>query len=989
MNELFHWGGHPVVQRLGWTLVHFLWQGAVIAALFSLVQMGQAKRSNNARYWTGCVCLLLMLAAPTVTYLVLGADRMAEKPLSTSRPQLEDRPFATSARTTVPTPFVPDGNDSPHRAAVPSPNPDLNLTPSTALHSEEFIRIFVLVWFVGVSVLSLRLLFSSLQIARLKRRDNEPLGEPWMTQVHRLKAALQISRPVRLVKSVLVEVPTVVGWLRPVILLPAASLMGLTTGQLESILAHELAHIRRHDYLVNLLQNVLETLLFYHPAVRWISNCVRAEREICCDEIAVRLCGDRLVYAQALTTLEELRGAPTSLALGASGGSLLERIRRLSGAPSGEAFPNRRRAGGAIVAALVALIFIFLLHYPSENAKGQTGDIARELRPSQGAFLKGQQTTASAENVAAQKPQGSQDNEGNDVVFSDLALQEAICQLASQEGLKVQFDPPWLLLNHEIPHVNEKWKMVTADQALQALLINYCLEMERSPGNPAVRIHAKKPDALGAPVAEVSLLGGPPPNGSLGTNLNNNDEVIDLEIHDVPLPDAIRTLADQISLNIQFDPALLKQNAPHVNEPLKKVSTRHAIQELLDKYGWRLTRIPENPILRVVASHPISRLPNGTELSLLAVTHGPSNLFFPDGPEGEPMTDDWRKLDGTLSFSNKLVLWIGQRGPSGVPPLPVPAGGQWFSDLRATLADEKSEEWDTRMTLSDPFQHENLRERNWVFPLDFSSFPRRGKTLRFRFYVRNDSDAWDTLADFTFPNPVPGPYPIWKPASLPALQTNGNLLVSLISLTTGAKPLAYHFGIRPFTRATFDVKVNGQPTDAWEPDHIEPADATGNEPWWPAGSHSATNGLPYYEMDGVGLSPSEVWRVRARFARTGTPLWTSPELPMREDSLLPMSLSTNVQSLPLTLSCEQSRFPNTIVLKAAGLPANAKLGATRILDDQGRPAKYKSGGFSDFGFDAQWEIPFGAKWLKVSVTLSETRTFDFLAKPTAIPETSH
>ena len=621
MNELFHWGGHPVVQRLGWTLVHFLWQGAVIAALFALAQTNQAKRSSNARYWTGCVCLLLMMAGPTVTYLTLGPQRPSVAALSARQSQAEASSVKAPTPVKVSAPLVPEGKGN--RPAVLSPNPDLNPAPSTARHAEEFIRIFVLCWFVGVSVLSLRLLVSSLQVAHLKRRDNEPLDEPCMTRLDRLKAALQISRPVRLAKSLLVEVPTVVGWLRPVILLPAASLMGLTAEQLESILAHELAHIRRHDYLVNLFQNVLETLLFYHPAVWWISSCVRAEREICCDEIAVRLCGDRLVYAQALTTLEELRGGPAFLALGANGGSLLQRIRHLSGASAGEAFSSRRRTGGAVVAALVALIFIFLLHYPSENAKGQTGDIAREPRPSQGAFLK-------AGGIAAQKSQGSEDNEGSDIVFDDLALPLAIWQLGDQAGLKIQFDP--LLFSHEIPRVNEKWKNVSAAQALQALLINYGLETEQSPSNLVVRIHARRPDTLRPPVAEVNLLNAPPPNVVPGINFNNNDEVIDLKLDGVSLPDAIRTLADQISLNIQFDPALIKQNEPHVNEPLKKnVSTRHAIQELLDKYGWRLTRIPGNPILRVVASnHNLSAgwlSPGATSGVLLDVYDG----FLQDG----------------------------------------------------------------------------------------------------------------------------------------------------------------------------------------------------------------------------------------------------------------------------------------------------------------------------------------------------------------------
>src|SRR5207237_4946041 len=106
------------------------------------------------------------------------------------------------------------------------------------------------------------------------------------------------------VESALVDVPTVVGWLRPAILLPIAALASLSPEQVEAILAHELAHIRRHDYAVNVLQTFAETLLFYHPAVWWVSKRIRVEREHCCDDVAVAVCGDAVCYAEALATLE-------------------------------------------------------------------------------------------------------------------------------------------------------------------------------------------------------------------------------------------------------------------------------------------------------------------------------------------------------------------------------------------------------------------------------------------------------------------------------------------------------------------------------------------------------------------------------------------------------------------------------------------------------------------------------------------------------------
>jgi peptidoglycan/xylan/chitin deacetylase (PgdA/CDA1 family) len=168
---------------------------------------------------------------------------------------------------------------------------------------------------------------------------------------------LRVRRAVRLCQSALVEVPTVVGHLRPLILIPAGALVGLTPQQLEAVLAHELAHVRRHDYAVNLLQAAAETLLFYHPAAWWLSRRVRAEREHACDDAAVEATGDVLSYARALAALETLRAThapPAALALAANGGSLMQRIQRLVNA-------DRRRARGRRPFAAAAMGLALLL----------------------------------------------------------------------------------------------------------------------------------------------------------------------------------------------------------------------------------------------------------------------------------------------------------------------------------------------------------------------------------------------------------------------------------------------------------------------------------------------------------------------------------------------------------------------------------------------------------------------------------------------------
>ena len=170
----------------------------------------------------------------------------------------------------------------------------------------------------------------------------------WQDRLRALAARLRVTRPVALLESCLAETPVLIGFLRPAILIPAGLLAGLAPDQLEAILLHELAHIRRHDYAVNVMQSLVEGLLFYHPAVWWLSNAVRAERENCCDDAVVALRGDAVSYAAALAALEERRSA-SQPALAATGGNLMNRIRRLLE-------PNRKRpAAGPALAAILLL----------------------------------------------------------------------------------------------------------------------------------------------------------------------------------------------------------------------------------------------------------------------------------------------------------------------------------------------------------------------------------------------------------------------------------------------------------------------------------------------------------------------------------------------------------------------------------------------------------------------------------------------------------
>jgi len=367
MNDLLGVLPQPSVQRLGWTLLHFVWQGAVLAVLFALLKSILAKASANTRYWAGCMTLLLMAVAPVVTFIHLQPAPAGQ--------------LASAARS-----------DMPASVSSPTPRADapgtqngvgavlLTLVEQSAERVNAAVPWLVAVWFLGVIILLVRLFKAWLQVRRLRTRHTEPLAAPWNDRLVELERRLGLSRPVRLLKSAWVEVPTVAGWLRPVILLPAASLSGLSPLQLELILAHELAHIRRYDHWMNVFQLAVETLLFYHPAVWWVSGCVRADREQCCDDLAVAVCGNRVAYARALATIEELRSLPVPLALGANTGPLLLRIRHVLGlAPSSSPAHWRRSAGSALLGlGLVAAVVGFALLAVSRRQYEATVRIAIE-----------------------------------------------------------------------------------------------------------------------------------------------------------------------------------------------------------------------------------------------------------------------------------------------------------------------------------------------------------------------------------------------------------------------------------------------------------------------------------------------------------------------------------------------------------------------------------------------------------------------------------
>lgn len=324
MNVIETLLGNPIAQSLGWALIHFIWQGALIALLYLCASVLLRRFESGARYAAGCAAMLLMLAAPVITMFARGNSLEPRPDFAVETAPLTD---TVVAATTSPDARIVSASRSEIGSAAAFDPQSMKQWAADRL--PELIPWLLALWLAGVMFLSLRFAGGLIMVRRLKRAGKSTALELWDEKFDGLRRRLRVSRAVRLCESALVEVPTVIGWLKPVILIPTSALTGLSPDQLEALLAHELAHIRRYDYLVNILQTAVETLLFYHPAVWWVSAQVRQEREHCCDDLAVAACGDVLTYARALTALEQMRASEPRLAVAASGGSLLVRIQRL------------------------------------------------------------------------------------------------------------------------------------------------------------------------------------------------------------------------------------------------------------------------------------------------------------------------------------------------------------------------------------------------------------------------------------------------------------------------------------------------------------------------------------------------------------------------------------------------------------------------------------------------------------------------------------
>ena len=358
MDSLYNIIPEDIAYALGWTVIHSFWQALLLAFILLVIRFSWQKKSATRRYLAANALLWTQLLVSVITFLWLL------------------KPQQTEMIVTV------DAEAAQYISVEVQSDVAVLSTPISFFtdYFDEHLPLIICMWLAGLAFFILRLLGGLAYVQHLRHYRVSPMPLQWNEKLTELTKRLGLAKPVGLLESASVSVPMVIGVLKPIILLPAGVLTMLTPAQLEAVIAHELAHIYRRDYLLNIIQSILEAIYYFNPAVWWISAYIRIERENCCDDIAVELCDDSLSYARALLTLEEsVQYSPRlAMALANKGkGKLLFRIRRILNQPQKNSFIMEKFAASAIL-----LLALFLLSFgAASKSDTEQASFAYSLEP--------------------------------------------------------------------------------------------------------------------------------------------------------------------------------------------------------------------------------------------------------------------------------------------------------------------------------------------------------------------------------------------------------------------------------------------------------------------------------------------------------------------------------------------------------------------------------------------------------------------------------
>jgi beta-lactamase regulating signal transducer with metallopeptidase domain len=346
-----------LTDALGTALFHSLWQAAAAGLVLLVCIALIPRRYAQVRYLAGVISILAMVLLPAATFFI-------------------SYPY-TATPVTVVSVVNPVSLHTPlTAAAATTATPDHTLSEQVMSWFRSNQDLLVMLWFAGLTLFTLRFAGGYLLSRRLRRRGLTPAPESWQRQLDQMARHMRVGQPVKLFTSTRITVPMVMGFLKPMILFPAGMLGGLTPDQVELILAHELAHVRRYDYLVNFLLTLAQMLLFFHPAMWLAAKFVRDERENCCDAVALRYHPDPSRYARTLLTLETYR--QKGAVLSAAGGSLSNRIGRilnLKGKPNPVHYATAIVLGFALVVSVMASAYKDTPIWNTLTGNDETGNV--------------------------------------------------------------------------------------------------------------------------------------------------------------------------------------------------------------------------------------------------------------------------------------------------------------------------------------------------------------------------------------------------------------------------------------------------------------------------------------------------------------------------------------------------------------------------------------------------------------------------------------
>lgn len=360
MNAITQLLGDGVIRAIGWTLLHSLWQGMIIALALAFVMLAMRRQSSNARYLAGLSALGLLMITAIFTFFKIYTPTA----IHSSTTQLAETDMMLESGAAMASELV---------ATEQGVWQTLQYFGS---YFEVHLPFIVLVWILGVFVLTLRMLGELAYIQHLRHSKGKFITGKWQDRLQEIAWEMGIQHTVELKESLRINGPILTGYFKPIILIPFGLITNLTPAQMESVLAHELAHIKRHDYLVNLVQSLVETVLFFNPAVWWISSLIRTEREHSCDDLAIDVTGDEVTFVKTLAQLEEMRMANAKVALAFNGkGGVLGRIQRIINGKNSLELPLRIFWSTAVLVLFMGMMLVNIQH--STFAKDQLANVDR------------------------------------------------------------------------------------------------------------------------------------------------------------------------------------------------------------------------------------------------------------------------------------------------------------------------------------------------------------------------------------------------------------------------------------------------------------------------------------------------------------------------------------------------------------------------------------------------------------------------------------